>query len=481
MACGDREGSSPREIRTVRWINFRDAWLLAGWFLAIATAALVAWTFLQTPLSDPLGNTTQFLRLLRAVFVVLLVLVFTALLVIGIRRAQRGEEESRLLLDLGKSSLILADGSGRIQYVTRGAADLLRYPKESLVGKPVASLAAPDSAGAIAGLFAAPGNGGSLTTTELTGLRSDGTRVHLEATAERSTVHGAPVLGVLLRDLSERDELVQALTERGAQLTRSNRDLEQFAYVASHDLQEPLRMVSSYTQLVAQRYKDRPVDREGEEFLGYAQEGAGRMKEMIDNLLAYSRLETRGRPFAPVPMEEVFDRAVSNLQEAIRTAGAQVSRGPLPTIVGDATQLVQLLQNLIANAIKFRGPQPPKVEVTAEAAGSDWRFTVKDNGIGIAEENRERIFVIFQRLHSREEYPGSGIGLSTCKKVVERHGGRIWVESDGVPGAGTRFLFTLPAEGRAVRTRSTDSDPTPAKASSEVARTLIESRLSELI
>jgi len=240
----------------------------------------------------------------------------------------------------------------------------------------------------------------------------------------------------------QREILAHEQTQQA--LRRSNTELEQLAYVASHDMQEPLRMVASYLQLVAQRYHGR-LDADADEFIGYAVDGAKRMQALINDLLAYSRIGTKARPFEPTDCNAVVKTALAQLRIAIDESGAEVVVGALPTVPGDATQLLQLFQNLIGNAIKFRGGgRPPKVDVSAEAHADGWCFAVRDNGIGIAPEYFERIFVLFQRLHGRTEYAGTGIGLAICKKIVERHGGRIWVES--TPGEGAVFRFTTPRE-----------------------------------
>ncbi|MFN2646745.1 MAG: PAS domain S-box protein [Burkholderiales bacterium] len=231
------------------------------------------------------------------------------------------------------------------------------------------------------------------------------------------------------------------LAKKAEELQRSNAELEQFAYVASHDLQEPLRMVSSYTQLLARRYNDK-LDADAQEFMHYVVDGAARMKQLIEDLLAYSRVGTKGREFKTVPLEAPLKRAVTNLRAAIEETRAAVTWDPLPTVDVDEVQLTQLFQNLIGNALKFRGEAPPRVHVSATDEHGEWHVRLADNGIGIEPQYFERIFMLFQRLHTMGEYPGTGIGLAICKKVVERHGGRIWVESQ--LGAGSSFHFTLP-------------------------------------
>ena len=245
-----------------------------------------------------------------------------------------------------------------------------------------------------------------------------------------------------LRDYAA--QLEQKVEERTVELTRSNADLAQFAYVASHDLQEPLRMVSSYMQLIEKRYKDK-LDTAGTEFMNYAVDGANRMQTMINDLLTFSRVGTRGNPFEPIDCEVILDQTLTNLQMAIEESQAIITHDPLPTVMADDTQMVQLFQNLIGNAIKFRRQEQLRVHISAQAKEEEWVFSVRDNGTGIDPQYAERIFVIFQRLHSKEEYPGTGIGLAVCKRVVERHGGKIWVESQ--PGQGSTFYFTIPKRG----------------------------------
>ncbi len=259
-----------------------------------------------------------------------------------------------------------------------------------------------------------------------------------------ATVESLPLIEVathLAGIAIERQQAEWSVKQQAAELVRSNADLEQFAYVASHDLQEPLRMIASYTQLLARRYQDR-LDADAKEFIQYAVDGVTRMQTLINDLLSYSRVGTKGKAFEPTDCNGVLQRALENLRLTIQETKAEIMNDPLPTVNGDMIQLTQVFQNLISNAIKFHGSNSPHVHIGVTQKSRDWEFAVSDNGIGIPEEHRGRIFVIFQRLHHRHEYPGTGIGLAICKKIVERHGGRIWVESE--PGKGSSFFFTLP-------------------------------------
>jgi signal transduction histidine kinase len=245
----------------------------------------------------------------------------------------------------------------------------------------------------------------------------------------------------LQEEITERQKAEAVLAQRSQELARSNAELEQMAYVASHDLQEPLRMVASYMQLLQQRYGS-GLNAEAHEFIGFAVDGAKRMQSLIDDLLTYSRVGTKARPLEPTACSEVLDTTLATLRMTASESGAQVRCATMPVVMGDREQLTQLFQNLICNAIKFRDEEPPRIEVRAVDDGACWRFEVEDNGIGIAPEYFDRIFVMFQRLHSRRAYEGTGIGLAICKKIVERHGGRIWVEP--APQHGSIFKFTLP-------------------------------------
>jgi signal transduction histidine kinase len=250
-----------------------------------------------------------------------------------------------------------------------------------------------------------------------------------------------------LRGKHERSLRHQAegdLARKVDELARSNADLEQFAYVASHDLQEPLRMVTAYTQLLAERYRGK-LDADADKFMGYASEGALRMQVLIHDLLAFSRIGRHDAVTGSVDCNVVVEEVLQVLASAIRESGTVVTHAALPAVWADRTQVAQVFQNLIQNAIKFRRQEPPVISIQAEKAGQQWRFSVSDNGIGIAPEYAENIFVVFQRLHARGEYPGNGIGLAICKKIVERYGGKIWVESQADSGA--TFKFTLPSRG----------------------------------
>jgi signal transduction histidine kinase len=232
------------------------------------------------------------------------------------------------------------------------------------------------------------------------------------------------------------------LKKQAVELARSNAELEQFAYVASHDLQEPLRMVASYTQLLAKRYQGR-LDGDADEFIAYAVDGVTRMQSQIQDLLNYSRLGKKELDFESTDCSAVLVRALVDLKVAIEESGATVTNDPLPPVTADGNQLVQLFQNLIGNAVKFRNHEPPRIHVAAKRNGKEWIFSVRDNGIGFEPQFSERIFVIFQRLHAKGVHPGTGIGLAVCKKIVEHHGGRIWAEAE--PGQGATFYFTIPA------------------------------------
>ncbi|WP_306058245.1 sensor histidine kinase [Natronococcus wangiae] len=261
-----------------------------------------------------------------------------------------------------------------------------------------------------------------------------------EREVERRNEELRRIRGTLERRNDELTRTRAELEETVRQLEASNERLDQFAAAASHDLQEPLRMVSSYLQLVDERYAD-DLDDEAEKFVEYAADGAERMQVMVDDLLQYSRVETRGDPFEPVDLDAALDDALTDLQVRIEESNAEITADELPRVEGDSSQLRQLFQNLLSNAIEYSGDEPPRIHVSVERVGDEWKISVRDEGIGIDPEDQERIFEIFDRLHSREECEGTGIGLALCRRVVERHGGEIRVDSE--PGEGSTFSFTL--------------------------------------
>ncbi len=262
----------------------------------------------------------------------------------------------------------------------------------------------------------------------------------LAATFNTMTTRLRELIGGLERKVTELKQAEQELKKLTEELQRSNQELEQFAYVASHDLQEPLRMVASYTKLLEKRYKEQ-LDEKADTYIHYAVDGATRMQDLINDLLAYSRVNTRTEQARSVESQEILNNVLTNLKVTIQESGALVTHDELPEVSVDAAQFARVFQNLIGNAIKFRGETPPRIHVSAQSTGDEWLFSVQDNGIGIDPKHQERIFTIFQRLYARNEYPGTGIGLAICKRIINRHGGKIRVESE--PGKGAVFYFTL--------------------------------------
>ena len=336
---------------------------------------------------------------------------------------------------------------GKFVKVNKALCEILGYSERELLGKTVKEVSHPDDRG-VTDAERARIRAGEIESARFQKryIRGDNAAVVWcdIAIALVRDVFGVPQYEIaVFDDITPQKQAEAALRAAHEELTRSNSELEQFAYVASHDLQEPLRMVASYTQLLQRRY-DARLDDDAREFMAYIVDGATRMKQLIEDLLAYSRVGTKGKDFKPVSLESALRRALFNLRAATEEAGAVVSNDPLPTVDADEVQLAQLFQNLIGNALKFRSASVPRVHVAIEDLGAEWQFTVRDNGIGIEPQYYERIFMVFQRLHNKGEYPGTGIGLAICKKVVERHGGRIGVTSS--PGEGSSFHFTLPKQ-----------------------------------
>jgi len=363
-----------------------------------------------------------------------------------LQQAEAAEAQFRGLLESAPDAVVIVDRKGMMQIVNRQTEVLFGYARADLLGKPVEVLLPErfrgQHVGHRTGYQHNPHTRPMGVGLELFGRRADGTEFPVEIGLSPMASAGGPVVISTIRDNTPRKQAEERLKATAADLARSNSELEQFAYVASHDLQEPLRMVASYTQLLARRYAGK-LDQDADEFIGFAVDGAKRMQDLINDLLTYSRVGTRALQLQPVDTQQLVMGVVADLGGAIRDTRATVIFESLPTVHGDPTQLRQLFQNLIANAVKFRGERDPEVRVTAERGDGGWLFGVRDNGIGIEPQYLERIFVLFQRLHTRAEYPGTGIGLAICNKIVERHGGRMRVESE--PGQGTTFWFTLHA------------------------------------
>jgi PAS domain S-box-containing protein len=324
-----------------------------------------------------------------------------------------------------------------------GAERLFGYPADQIIGRNLAILEPPGKADEIARILRESFEQSGSVRTETRRRRKDG-RI-FDADAIDSPIYdqrGREIgFSAIVRDISERKQAERDLAERTRELERSNVELEQFAYSASHDLQEPLRMVGSYVQLLRDRYRGR-LDSDADEFIDFAVDGAVRMKRLINDLLLYSRAG-RGHSSAMVESGAALDWAVANLALKLSDSACVVIRGEMPPVMADASQLGQLFQNLIDNALKFRTEALPRIEIGAERRGGLWDFCVRDNGIGIDQQHATRIFQMFQRLHSSADYPGTGIGLAVCRKIVERKGGSIWVDSEAHPG--TAFRFTIPA------------------------------------
>jgi PAS domain S-box-containing protein len=350
------------------------------------------------------------------------------------------------IVESSDDAIIGTSLDGKIASWNKGAVQLYGYSTDEAIGKPITMLVPKDRREEVAAIVERERAGERVEHFETVAVRKDGSRVDVSLTISPILDADGVITGAstIARDVTARKR-AEALARQTEELARSNADLEQFAYVASHDLQEPLRMVTGYCDLLERRYKGR-LDSDADDFINFAVEGARRMQELVRGLLAYSRMGPQSQTLELVDSTTAFERAVANLGLAVKESGATVTHGRLPTVSADGTQLEHVFQNLIGNAIKFRGNEVPRVYVRAVRKTDMWLFSVKDNGIGIDPRYVEKVFAIFQRLHGRGKYPGTGLGLAICKKIIERHGGRIWFESE--PGRGTTFYFTLPAERR---------------------------------
>ena len=379
------------------------------------------------------------------------ILVTAAIRDISLRKAAErhlAQMESRYrgLLEAAPDAMVVVNQAGEIVLVNVQAEKQFGYHRDELLGQKVSNIipegfAERQAADSLRSREAAQAQQIG-TGVELNAKRKDGSEFPIEIMLSPLQSAEGTLVTAAIRDISARKRAAAELHQKVGELKRSNEELGQFAYIASHDLQEPLRMVASYTQLLARRYKGK-LDADADEFIAFAADGASRMQRLIQDLLAYSRVDTKGKELLQTSSEEALELALVNLRAAISESGAEVTHDPLPSVVADQRQLMQLFQNLIGNAIKYQNGTPT-VHITAARNNSEkWIFSVKDNGLGIDPQYFERIFGMFQRLHKRDEFEGTGIGLAICKKIVERHGGTISVESE--LGRGSTFRFALPA------------------------------------
>jgi PAS domain S-box-containing protein len=359
------------------------------------------------------------------------------------KRTEELRQQLAAIIESAADPIMSQDLDGTIRSWNAGAVQLFGYHADEIIGRPVTLLIPEDRLEEETRIGGQLLHGEQVKPFDSLSRRKDGTLVPVSVRISPIKDMKGRITGAskVVRDITEQKRIDEQLRKVVVELERSNLELEQFASVASHDLQEPLRMVSSYTQLLELEYKDK-LDDDAREYIAYAVDGARRMQRLINDLLEFSRVGTRGKRLELVDANVVLGVVRANLSVAIEDGGALVTNEELPTVMADSIQLGQLLQNLVANAIKFHGGRSPRVHIAASERGPEWVFTVRDNGIGIEPKYFDRIFAIFQRLHVTADYPGTGIGLAVCKRIAERHGGRIWVESD--PGNGATFSFSIP-------------------------------------
>jgi PAS domain S-box-containing protein len=365
--------------------------------------------------------------------------------IIDISERRQAEERFRLAVEAAPNGMVMVHGTGEILMVNAETERMFGYSRAELMGRSIEMLVPPrfqqNHPSHRAAYTSKPERRLMGAGRDLYGMRRGGGEFPVEIGLNPiDTTRGLLVLCSIV-DITERKLAQQALEARSRELMRSNAELEQFAYVASHDLQEPLRMVASYTSLLADQYVD-TLDDEAKLYIHFAKDGAERMQQLIHDLLSYSRISSRKRPVTQISSSECLDLALTNLRISLDETGCVVNRTPLPLLLGDRSQLVELFQNLIANAIKFRRGVPPVIDVSSRAVAGGVEFAVRDNGIGMEKQYYEDVFQVFRRLHTKDEYPGTGIGLAICKRIVERIGGRIWVDS--VLGQGSTFNFFWP-------------------------------------
>jgi PAS domain S-box-containing protein len=398
------------------------------------------------------------------------------------KRAEEVHEHLAAVVESSDDGIVSMTLDGTITAWNRGAEKLFGYTSTEALGKTLRMLLPPERANEESDILTRIARGERIDNFDVVRVRKDGKRIDISATISPIKDSSGTIVGAskIAHDITEHklaqheiqrlsnemesrnaklttqatalrrahDELELRVNERTEELAganqvleRSNIELQQFAYIASHDLQSPLRSISGFVQLLKLEYEGK-LDEQADDWICRTVQAIEQMQTMIRDVLAYSRVDSRSRPFAPTPFLDVFNDAVTLLESSIYDAGGQVTCGKLPVVMGDQSQLVQLMQNLIGNGLKYHGAKSPHVHVSAEHNGNEWTFSVRDNGIGIDPKYYERIFEIFKRLHDQKEYPGTGIGLAVCRRVVARHGGRIWLESEA--GHGSVFHFTLP-------------------------------------
>jgi PAS domain S-box-containing protein len=373
---------------------------------------------------------------------------FVLAAILDISERKRLEMLFRATVESAPVAMVMIDTTGTIQLVNSEMERLFGYERQVLLHQKIEVLIPQryraHHPGLRTGFFDTPQARRMGAGRDLNGLRRDGTEFPVEIGLNPVQTEDDTLVLAAIVDLTERQRAADAALRRTNEaLERSNIELQRFAYVASHDLQTPMRNVASFVELLQATYTDQ-LDAQANDWIGRIVQSVKQLQTLVRDLLEYSQVDAQAHPFTPVPGREVFDAAVTLLESSIRESGAQVSCGELPVLTGDRSQLVQLLINLIGNSLKYRGTEVPQIRVEADRLDGEWRIMVRDNGIGIDPRYHDRIFEIFERLHDQRSHPGSGIGLAVCRRMVHRHGGRIWVESES--GTGSRFYFTIPEQ-----------------------------------
>lgn len=358
------------------------------------------------------------------------------------------QEHLAAIVESSDDAIISKDLNGTILSWNRSAQRIFGYTAEEIVGKHISTLALPDRVDEIPSILAKISRGERVDHYQTKRVTKDGRVLSVSLTVSPIRDADGKIVGAskIARDVTEQERSQKALAEANESLSRSNADLEQFAYSASHDLQEPLRMIASYSEMLRRKFGGK-LGAAGDEYIGYIVDGATRMEQLLTDLRAFIRASTMSiEPVQDADAGQALCRALAGLKSAIDKSDASITHEALPVVRMHEFQLEQLFQNLVGNAIRYKSQEPPRIQVAAERRGREWRFSVRDNGIGIDPQYKEQIFGMFKRLHSNADYPGTGMGLAICQRIVERAGGRIWVESE--LGRGSTFFFTVPANGR---------------------------------